>query len=164
MGETRTFKYFKEENIHKYVKKFGWDLITPANMKDKFINFIKIMDMSYSYKPVLLKGIFEHIDENGRVRLEDLVDYFIDYYEDRREKGLIVEKKRCLYLREYTRKEVERNILSNPFKRFEDMNFMKKSRDVEYLEISRYIWRKLSKEDIAWIVRHSEEKLEEYFV
>ena len=30
--------------------------------------------------------------------------------------------------------------------RFEDMNFMKKSRDVEYLEISRYIWRKLSTE------------------
>jgi len=32
----------------------------------------------------LLKGIFDHIDENGRVRLEDLVDYFIDYYEGRR--------------------------------------------------------------------------------
>jgi len=163
MGETRTFKYFKEENIHHYVKKFGWDLITPANMKDKFINFIKIMDMSYSYKPVLLKGIFDHIDESGRVRLEDLVDYFIDYYEGRREKGLTVEKKRCLYLRDYTRKEVERNILSNPFKRFEDMNFMKKSRDVEYLEINRYIWRKLSKEEMAWIVGHSEEKLGEYF-
>lgn len=163
MGETRTFKYFKEENIHKYVKEFGWDLITPANMKDKFINFIKIMDMSYSYKPVLLKGIFEHINESGRVRLEDLVDYFINYYESRRKKGLVVEKKRCLYLRDYTRKEVERNILSNPFKRFEDMNFMKKSRDVEYLEISRYIWRKLSTEEVAWIVGHSEEKLEEYF-
>lgn len=163
MGETRTFKYFKEENIHRYVKEFGWDLITPANMKDKFIDFIKKMDMSYSYKPVLLKGIFEHVDESGRVRLEDLVDYFIDYYEGRREAGLFVEKKRCLYLRDYTRKEVERNILSNPFKRFEDMNFMKKSRDVEYLEISRYIWRKLGTEDVAWIVGHSDEKLERYF-
>ena len=76
---------------------------------------------------------------------------------------MVVEKKRCLYLRDYTTKEVERNILSNPFKRFEDMNFMKKSRDVGYLEISRYIWRKLSKEDVDWIVGHSDEKLEAYF-
>lgn len=81
MGKTRTFKYFKEEKINSYVKEFGWDLITPANMKDKFMEFIEVMDMSYSYKPVLLKGIFEHIDENGRVKIEDLVNYFVDYYE-----------------------------------------------------------------------------------
>lgn len=98
-----------------------------------------------------------------RVRLEDLVDYFIDYYEARREKGSVVEKKRCLYLRDYTRKEVERNILSNPFKRFEDMNFMKKSKDIEYIEISRYIMRKLNKKEISWIIEHSNEKLKEYF-
>lgn len=121
------------------------------------------MDMSYSYKPVLPKGIFENIDENGRVRIEDLVDYFIDYYETRRSNGQVVEKKRCLYLRDYTRKEVERNILSNPFKRFEDMNFMKKSKDIEYIELSRYIRRKLDKKEIDWIIKHSDEKLKEYF-
>lgn len=163
MGKTRTFKYFTEDNIYKYVKEFGWDLIRTVNMKDKFMSFIERMDMSYSYKPVLLKGIFDHIDENGRVRLEDLVDYFIDYYETRRENGQVVEKKRCLYLRDYTRKEVERNILSNPFKRFEDMNFMKKSRDVEYVELSRYIIRKIDKDEIDWIIKHSDEKLKEYF-
>lgn len=163
MGKTRTFKYFKEERINYYVKEFGWELITPANMKDKFMEFIEKMDMSYSYKPVLLKGIFDHIDKNGRVRIEDLVDYFIDYYETRREKGQVVEKRPCLYLRDYTRKEVERNILSNPFKRFEDMNFMKKSKDIEYIELSRYIRKKLSKEEIQWIRNHSDEKLEEYF-
>ena len=163
MGENRTFKYFKEETIDKYVKEFGWELITPQNMKEKFISFVERMDMSYSYKPVLLKGIFDYIDENGRVKIEDLVDYFIDYYETRREKGQVVEKRRCLYLRDYTRKEVERNILSNPFKRFEDMNFMKKSKDIEYIELSRYIRKKLSKEEIDWIVTHSDEKLKEYF-
>lgn len=163
MGRTRTFKYFKEENIHKYVEEFGWELITPANMRDKFMSYVNKMDMSYSYKPVLLKGIFENVDDNGRVRIEDLVDYFIDYYETRREDGKIVEKKRCLYLRDYTRKEVERNILSNPFKRFEDMNFMKISKDIEYIEISRYIRRKLSEEEINWIIEHSDKKLDEYF-
>ena len=163
MGKSRTFKYFKEEKINGYVKEFGWELITPANMKDKFLDFVKKMDMSYSYKPVLLKGIFANIDKINRVKIDDLVDYFIGFYEDRKEKGLVVEKKKCLYLRAYTRKEVERNILSNPFKRFEDMNFMKKSKDVEYIEISRYIMRKLKKEDFDWIVEYSDKKLKEYF-
>ena len=71
----------------------------------------------------------------------------------------MVEKRRCLYLRDYTRREVERNILSNPFKRFEDMNFMKKSKDIEYIEVSRHIRRKLKQEEIDWIIEHSEDKL-----
>lgn len=163
MAENRTFKYFKEENIHKYVKEFGWELITPANMKDKFMAFIEKMDMSYSYKPVLLKGIFENIDEKGRVRVEDLVDYFIDYYESRREKGLMVEKRPCLYLRDYTKSEVKNNIFSNPFKRFEDMNFMRKSKDIEYIEVSRHIMKKLTLEEIERIMKYSDRKLGEYF-
>lgn len=164
MSGNRIFKYFKKETIYKYVDEFNWQLITPANMKDKFMEYVNTMDMSYSYKPVLLKAIFDHIDEKGRIRLEDLVDYFIDYYTSRKEKGLIVEKKRCIYLRDdYSRKEVERNILSNPFKRFEDMNFMKKSKDVEYVEVNRHIMKKLTCEDIDWIVEHCDEKLREYY-
>ena len=164
MSGNRTFKYFKEETINSYVKQFGWKLITPSNMKDMFMDMVEKMEMSYSYKPVLLKAIFEHIDDKGRVRVEDLVNYFIDYYTIRKEKGLLVEKRRCIYLKDgYTRKEVERNILTNPFKRFEDMNFMKRSRDIEYIEISRHITKKLSDKDIKWIVEHCDKKLEEYY-
>ena len=59
-------------------------LITPQNMADKFMKFIETMDMSYSYKPVLLKAIYEYMDTSGRVALPDVVDYFIDFYEDRK--------------------------------------------------------------------------------
>lgn len=163
MGNSKKFNYFKEDTILEYVKEFNWELITPENMKDKFMEMIDKMDMSYSYKPVLLKAIFQNIDDKRRVRVEDLVDYFIDYYEGRREKGLVVEKRRCLYLRDYTRKEVERNMFSNPFKRFEDMNFMKRNKDLEFIEINRHIMKKLSKDEIKWIMEHSDRKLDEYF-
>ena len=33
IGEKRSFKYFKNEKINAYAKQFGWDLITPSNMK-----------------------------------------------------------------------------------------------------------------------------------
>lgn len=164
MSGNRVFNYFKEETVEKYVKEFGWQLITPANMKDMFIEMVEKMDMSYSYKPVLLKAIFDHTDEKGRVRVEDLVDFFIDFYTYRKEKGLVVEKRRCIYLKDgYNRKEVERNIFVNPFKRFEDMNFMKRSKDIEYIEINRHIMKKLSNSEIEWIVEHSDRKLEEYY-
>ena len=164
MSGNRTFKYFREETINNYVKQFGWQLITPSNMKYMFMDMVEKMDMSYSYKPVLLKAIFDHIDDKGRVRVEDLVDYFIDFYMDRKEKGLLVEKRRCIYLKDnYTRKEVERNIFANPFKRFEDMNIMKRSKDIEYIEINRHIIKKLTDEEIQWIVEHCDKKLEEYY-
>ena len=164
MSGNRTFKYFKEETINEYAKQFGWQLILPSNMKDMFMEMIDKMEMSYSYKPILLKGIFNHIDEKGKVRIEDLVEYFIDYYKERKEKGLIVEKRKCIYLKEgYTHKEVERNIFANPFKRFEDMNFIKRSRDIEYIEINRHIMKRLTDKDIKWIVEHCDKKLDKYY-
>jgi len=33
-------------------------------MKDKFMDMVRMMDMSFSYKPVLLKAMLEHADEN----------------------------------------------------------------------------------------------------
>ena len=83
-GDKRMFHYFREESIRNIAKQYGWDLITPQNMADKFMKFIETMDMSYSYKPVLLKAIYEYMDTSGRVALPDVVDYFIDFYEDRK--------------------------------------------------------------------------------
>ncbi|QNB46708.1 ATP-dependent helicase [Thermanaerosceptrum fracticalcis] len=164
VGDRYSFKYFKEETVKKYASEFGWELITAANMKDKFMDIVKTMDMSYSYKPVLLKAMFEHVDENGRVRVEDIVDYFIGFYSDRKNKGLVVEKKNSIFCKEgFTRKDVERNIFANPFRRFEDMRFVRRSRDIEYVEFNRHIFRKLSKEDVEWIKEHCNNKLEEYY-
>ncbi len=164
IGDKRSFKYFREETVRKYASQYGWDLITPANMKDKFMEMVNTMDMSFSYKPVLLKAMFDHVDENGRVRVEDIVDYFIEFYSDRKNRGLVVEKKTSIYCKEnYTRKDVEKNIFANPFKRFEDMRFMKRCREIEYVEFNRHVFRKLTKDDIEWIKKHCDNKLEEYY-
>lgn len=164
IGDRRSFKYFNEETVRKYASEYGWDLITAANMKDKFMNMVKTMDMSFSYKPVLLKAMFEHVDENGRVRVENIVDYFISFYGDRKDKGLFVEKKSSIFCRDgFTRKDAERNIFANPFKRFEDMRFMKRCREIEFVEFNRNVFKKLTKEDIEWIKVHCDEKLEEYY-
>lgn len=164
-GDKRMFHYFREESIRNIAKQYGWDLITPQNMADKFMKFIETMDMSYSYKPVLLKAIYEYMDSSGRVALPDVVDYFIDFYEDRKAHGMIAEKSTSIYQKGgYTRKDVEKNILSNPFKRFEDMRFLMRCKDVETVEVNPIIFRKLTREDWLHIVNVCNKSLEKYYL
>lgn len=164
-GDKRMFHYFREESIRNIAKQYGWDLITPQNMADKFMKFIETMDMSYSYKPVLLKAIYEYMDTSGRVALPDMVDYFIDFYEDRKVHGMIAEKSTSIYQKGgYTRKNVEKNILSNPFKRFEDMRFLMRCKDVETIEVNPIIFRKLTREDWLHIVDVCDKSLEKYYL
>ena len=164
-GDKRMFHYFREESIRNIAKQYGWDLITPQNMADKFMKFIETMDMSYSYKPVLLKAIYEYMDSNGRVALPDMVDYFIDFYEDRKAHGMIAEKSTSIYQKGgYTRKDVEKNTLSNPFKRFEDMRFLMRCKDVETIEVNPIIFRKLTREDWLHIVNVCDKSLEKYYL
>ncbi|MFQ9667454.1 MAG: DEAD/DEAH box helicase [Faecalibacterium prausnitzii] len=164
-GDRRMFHYFREESVRNIAKQYGWNLITPQNMADKFMKFIETMDMSFSYKPVLLKAIYEYMDSNSRVALPDVVDYFIDFYEDRKAHGMIAEKPNSIYQKGgYTKKDVEKNILSNPFKRFEDMRFLMRCKDVETVEVNPIIFRKLTREDRLHIVDVCDKSLEKYYM
>lgn len=164
ISENRVFNYFREDTVKMYADQFGWDLITSSNITEKFMNFIKQMDMSFSYKPVLLKAVFEYIDSEGNVRICDIVDYFKEFYEARKENGMIAEKSTSIFQKGgYTDKDVERNILSNPFKRFADMRFLQRCRDVTMIRINPAIFKKLTLEDKALILDTCEKKLEEYY-
>lgn len=164
MSEHRTFKYFKEETLKKYAEQFGWTLIDDNNRKSVFMDMIRQMDMSYSYKPVLMKAILLYADDKGRVKLDDIVAYFRSYYENRRASGLPVEKKNSIFAKGgYTDKEAERNILANPFKRFEDMQMLRHTRTLGIVQVDESVWKHLTKEERAEIAAICDEKLNGYF-
>ena len=164
MSEHRTFKYFKEETLHKYAEEYGWTLIDDNNRKNLFMEMVRQMDMSYSYKPVLLKAILLLADKKGRVKLSEIVSYFREFYEARRAAGLVVEKANSIYAKgSYTDKQAERNILSNPFKRFEDMQILHHTKTLGVIQVDESVWKKLTVEDKQEIERVCEEKLEGYF-
>ena len=164
MSEHRTFKYFKEETLERYARQYGWTLIDDSNRKELFLEMVRQMDMSYSYKPVLIKAILRHAGEKGRIQLADIVDYFRAYYEGRRAAGLVVEKPNSLFARGgYTDKEAERNILANPFKRFEDMQILRHTRTLGIVQVDESVWKKLTAGEKAEMEKICEEKLEQYF-
>ena len=164
MSEHRTFKYFKEETLISYAEKYNWKLIDDNNRIDLFMEMVEQMDMSYSYKPVLLKAIFAHADTKGRVKISDIVDYFRSFYEARRNAELTVEKANSIYTKgNYTDKDAERNILSNPFKRFEDMNMMRHTKTLGMVEVDSTVWKRLSADDKTNIIKICNDKLEKYY-
>mgnify|MGYP003291667787 CR=1 FL=1 len=164
MSEHRTFKYFKEETLQKYAEQYGWTLIDDSNRKDMFMDMIRQMDMSYSYKPVLMKAMMQYADDKGRIKLDDIVAFFKAYYEARREAGLIVEKKNSIFAKGgYTDKEAERNILSNPFKRFEDMQMIRHTKNLGIVQVDEAVWKHLSADEKDEIKNICDEKLEAYF-
>ena len=165
ISEHRTFKYFTEETLEKTAEKFGWQLINDENRKELFMEMIRQMDMSYSYKPVLIKAILANADAKGRIKLDDIVSYFRNYYEDRRNSGLVVEKANSIFAKGgYTDKDAQRNILSNPFKRFEDMQMLRHTKTLGIVEVEPTVWRNLSNEDKEEMLQICDEKLESYYM
>ena len=164
MSEHRTFKYFKEETLQKYAQQYGWTLIDVSNRKDLFLDMVRQMDMSYSYKPVLLKAVLQFADDKGRVKLSDIVTYFREFYESRRAAGLVVEKANSIYAKGgYTDAQAQRNILSNPFKRFEDMQMLHHTKTLGVIQVDESVWKKLTRDEKQEIERICDEKLEQYY-
>ena len=164
MSEHRTFKYFKEETLEKYAKDFSWTIISDSNRKDLFMEMVLKMSMSYSYKPVLIKAIFQFANDKGQIRLSDIVGYFKEYYQGRKNQGLVVEKGNSLYTRDdYTDKESEWNILSNPLKRFEDMNMIHHTKTLGIIKVDSTVWKGLSVDKKAEIEMVCDEKLALYY-
>ena len=52
----------------------------------------------------------------------------------------------------------------NPFKRFEDMRFLMRCKDVETIEVNPIIFRKLTREDWLHIVNICDKSLEKYYL
>ena len=164
VGEHRSFKFFQKSTVEKYAKEYGWTLITKANMKEIFLQMVDTMTMSYSYKPVFMLAFLDNMNDAGEARLEDVARSFAAFYEDRRAHGLPAEKKNCIFTKGgYSQKDVERLILSMPFKRYEDMHIMHHSKHLGTLQFYKTLVRQLTDEDYAAIRESCHQAIDRYF-
>ena len=98
------------------------------------------------------------------MKLSDIVTYFRKFYEARRAAGLVVEKANSIYAKGgYTDTQAQRNILSNPFKRFEDMQMLHHTKTLGVIQVDESIWKKLTREEKQETERICDEKLEQYY-
>jgi superfamily II DNA or RNA helicase len=164
VSENRSFKFFKKSTVEKYAKEFGWTLITKANIKKIFLQMVDTMAMSHSYKPVFMLAFLENSNDAGEAFLEDVAQSFAAFYENRVARGLPAERKSCIFTKGgYTQKDVERLILSMPFKRFEDMHAMRHSKHLGTLQFYKTLSKQLTDEDYTTIRDSCYRAIEKYF-
>ena len=127
--------------------------VTDDNIKKLFFEFVEEMDMSASYKPVLMLSFLEAADPQGKARVGDVVQCFRRFYEKRAQDGLRVEqpKARMFRVAELTDEDVRNVIVTMPLRRFQQYRYIDYDRDVEWVKFNTSLWRQLSESDVERI-------------
>ena len=154
----RDYHYFKNDRIDDLQQQYGVTPLSEDTIRDLFLQFVDQGDMSASYKPVLLLGMLRCADRSGRVRTQDLVSFFRNYYLERGRHGLLVEAvtKKMARVAELDDLEIERTMLTMPFEKFERKGFFGRMRDLAVVRIAEPLWRCLSAADRNRLVSAAE--------
>jgi hypothetical protein len=90
------------------------------------------MDMTMSYKPVMLLALLHAVDEDGRAKLRDVARCFQQFSRERRAAGLVVERPRARKqaVDELDEASITSLVVRKPFETFERRQFLRYDRDL----------------------------------
>lgn len=160
----RTNDYYLPQSVIQYAEKYGWQLIDEGNLLPAFIDMIEKMTMSYSYKPIFINAVLSTANAEGEVSLADIILSFREFYDARRNAGLVIEKPDSIFSKEvYSDDEAKKTILRYPYARFSEMGMVSYDADDEEICIHRAIWDGLNSEEKTRLCAICHEKLNEYY-
>jgi hypothetical protein len=162
----RVYHYFSRERIDEVRETLGLPKVEPHNIKDLFLRYADDnMDMSASYKPVLLLTMLDFVDSHGRASLANVVGKFRRFYEERKRGGLVVEgaNTRMAKVDELADADVQRVMLEMPFEKFERRRYLKYDRDLAFVRFEPNLWRQLRADDLAKLRAICEARVKEYY-
>jgi superfamily II DNA or RNA helicase len=150
LGE-RSYFYFHRDNIENVRMAIGAPKVEDSTLRERFLEYVRDMDMAASYKPVLLLSVLNTVNEDGRAKVIDLVKEFRRFYQDRRLAGLPVERQgaRRTPVDELDDSALQRLMLEMPFEKFERRGYLRYDRDLAFIRIEPKLWRQLRPEDLA---------------
>jgi len=164
LGE-RTYIYFHRDRLEEVRVTIGAPKLEEQTIRDRFMEFIKAMDMALSYKPVMLLALLDSVDEQGRAKASEVAHRFQQFYKDRRTVGLIVERpgSRKVPVDELDEIAVQRLMLGMPFEKFERRQFLRYDRDLAYIRFDPRLWRQLGPDDREQIRCLCRQSIESYY-
>lgn len=148
---------FSPDDVEKYRKEL--------NIKEHFFEFLEERDYSLSYKMPFLLAIVKHIDAIGDAKIEDVLDDYIAFYQDRLSRDLQVDRSTCPYDEKMLkdRKAVQRNMLTNPFEKFERKRFLYYSKDLSVISMNHALFGQMKAEDWERVRKQMREDLRKYY-
>ena len=165
LGE-RVYHYFDRGRIEEIRDSLGLPKVEKHNIKDLFLAFANDgMDMSASYKPVLLLAMLDCVDSKGRANVSDVVHSFRQYYEHRLSNGQLVERAtaRMANVASLDDSTVQRVMLEMPFEKFERRKYLQYARDLAYVRFEPHLWRQLQPDDLAKLREICNDSLARYY-
>ncbi|MGL6167846.1 MAG: DEAD/DEAH box helicase [Fusobacteriaceae bacterium] len=130
-----------------------------------FWEFIMIGDYTFSYKIIFILSLLKHVAKDGESDFEKVKNEYKNYYKKRLKDNLVVDKKKCPYTEEYLEdnKEITKNIIVNPFEKFERKRFMYYGKDIKNIGFNFYLWEKLTSKDLKKLKIKMLEDLKNYY-
>jgi superfamily II DNA or RNA helicase len=164
LGE-RSYTFFHRDRVEEVRVALGAPKTEEHKLRDRFLEFISTMNMTLSYKPVMLLALLGAADESGRAKANEVARLFQQFYRNRREAGLIVERPeaRKVPVDELDETSVQRLMLDKPFVTFERRQFLRYDRDLAYVRFHPSLWRQLGPQDCEQIRKLCQRNIESYY-
>lgn len=164
-GERTTY-YFRRDRIEQIRATLGLESIPASSdeWKQEFLDFTRSRNLSKSYKPVMIKAFFKLVDREGKVKIDDLVREFRDYYIQQINAGQPLEKGSSLMAQPIIASDqaVKRLIITNPLERFLIKNFMQHFPEEGILQIAPQLWQELHYYEVVDTLKSADEQISYY--
>jgi hypothetical protein len=159
--------YFRRDRIEQIRTDFEIEA-KPASSEEwrqEFLDFAKSRNLSKSYKPVMVKAVFKLVDREGKVKIEDLVKEFRDFYIQRAISGLPVEFGVPLLKDPASASDraIMRLIITNPLERFLIKNYFEYYPDEGVLQIAPQLWQELRHYEMMDVLKSADEQIAYYY-
>lgn len=157
---------FSPQDAQTIRERMGIPVHNDETIRDDFFAFLEERDYSLSYKMVFLTSFIDCMDRaTGCASIEDALDDYIAFYRDRIGRGLPVDRSSCPYNAETLkdRKYIKRNMLTNPFEKFERKRFLYYSKDLGVISMNHALQSRLDESDLQAIRAQMQEDLREYY-
>ncbi len=153
----RSIYYFRRDRIEQIRESLGLENIPTSSdeWKQEFLDFAKSRNLSRSYKPVMVKAFFKLVDREGKVKIDDLVREFRDYYAQRLAAGEPLERDASIMARptEASNEEIKRLLI-----------FIEYLPDEGVLRIAPQLWRELHYYEVVDVLKSADEQISYYVV
>ena len=159
--------YFRRDRIEQIRAELEIEA-KPASSEEwrqEFLDFAKSRNLSKSYKPVMVKAVFKLVDREGKVKMDDLVKEFRDFYIQRAISGLPVEFGVPLLKDPASASDraIMRLIITNPLERFLIKNYFEYSPDEGVLRIAPQLWQELRHYEMMDVLKSADEQIAYYY-
>ena len=156
---------FSKNDVEKYRNELGIKEHNDNTIKADFLSFLEERDYSLSYKMPFLLAFIKVMNTIGDANIEAVLDNYIAFYQNRVDRGLPIDRSSCPYNAQMLqdRKAICRNMLTNPFEKFERKRFLYYSKDLSMISMNHALYSQMTAEDWESVNNQLLEDLKKYY-